>query len=50
MILRTGRRRVPERHISFVSLPVNVNGFPRLIADVEGVSHSVITPLRKLCG
>jgi len=50
MILRTGRRRVRERHISFVSLPVTVNGFALLITGVEGVSHSVITPLRKLCG
>jgi hypothetical protein len=48
MILRTGKRRVRERHISFVSLPVTVNGFAHLIADVEGVSHSVITPLSKL--
>ena len=50
MILRTGRRRVRERQISFVSLPVTVNGFAHLITDVEGMSHSVITPLRELCG
>ena len=50
MILRTERRRVRGRHISFVSLPITVNGFAQLITDVEGVSHSVITPLRKLCG
>jgi hypothetical protein len=49
MIISTGRRRVEERRISFVSLPVTVNGFAHLIIDVDGVSHSVITPLRKLC-
>lgn len=38
-----------QLHILSVSLPVTANGLADLITDVKGVSHAVITPLRKLC-